>query len=195
MTFSRIALVHSGFALLRPVWRERPQNQGMAGRRTRNARFSMRNAAEKPVPGPATILMRRVPRRRNAPKRSETTVLETNVFGHFGQEDCVGLLNAYDLRSNSQSPSRAQVDKFWKPGFKRQHWTTECQNGFLRCDFLWREPFFPKVHSSLHVAYHRIMQESLFPLRSGSNRSMENSKDLGVKVDSKVRSVAKRSKT
>ena len=94
-----------------------------------------------------------------------------------------------------QSPSRAQVEKFWKPGFKRQHWTTECQNGFLRCDFLWREPFFPKVHSSLHVADHRIMQESLFPLRSGSNRSMENSKDLGVKVDSKVRSVAKRSKT
>ncbi|CAL1134937.1 unnamed protein product [Cladocopium goreaui] len=28
--------------------------------------------------------------------------------------------------------------------------------------------------------------ESLFPLRSGSNRSMENSKDLGVKVDSKI---------
>ena len=110
MTFSRIALVHSGFALLRPVWRERPQNQGMAGRRTRNARFSMRNAAEKPVPGPATILMRRVPRRRNAPKRSETTVLETNVFGHFGQEDCVGLSNAFDLRSNSQSPSRAQAE-------------------------------------------------------------------------------------
>ena len=36
------------------------------------------------------------------------------------------------------------------------------------------------------------MEESLFPLRSGSNRSMETSKDLNVKVDSKVRSMAKR---
>ena len=56
---------------LRPVWRERRQNQGGAG----DVRCDARNARCEMLcsnfPGPATILMRRVPRRKKRSKRSK----------------------------------------------------------------------------------------------------------------------------
>ena len=58
-------------------------------------------------PGPATILMRQAARRRKGPK-----CFEAIPNGHFGQEYSVGL--SITLRSNSQSPSRARLQKIQK---------------------------------------------------------------------------------